>query len=246
MLLTLLTSICEDWTTKEHVDNENVIKALPPRTCSVDRMSREDKNLKDFLHIWTLRGKDIQKRNKMAEKGRKDREKQWGLEQAWFCSMLLLLLNVEIFGNVIHNTIVSFSDAVCIKESKTRTPNLIRLCEDVNSTGYEHSKTKVGMLKMMALPHCSLKRVNRNNLLYYMRVPAMCLLAFYLCSQTCRSTWTHRSQICKSDDIVEDFKTIWVTFITANGGGGTASVAPLYLHHGAPLLILALEGLRHF
>lgn len=78
MLLTLLTSICEDWTTKEHVDSENVIKA--PRTCSVDTMSREDKNLKDFVHIWTLQGKDIQKRNKMAEKGRKDRKKQWGLE----------------------------------------------------------------------------------------------------------------------------------------------------------------------
>lgn len=82
----------------------------------------------------------------------------------------------------------NFSDTVCIKESKTRTLNLIRLCEDANSTGYEHSKTKVCMLKMMALAHCSLKRVNRNNLLYYMRVPAMCLLAFYLCSQTCRST----------------------------------------------------------
>lgn len=122
--------------------------------------------------------------------------------------MLIILLNVEIFGNVMHNTIVSFSDAVCIKESKTRTPNLMRLCEDANSTGYEHSKTKVCTLKMMALAHCSLKCVNRNNLLYYMRVPAMCLLAFYLCSQTCRSTWTHRSQICKSDDIVEDFKTI--------------------------------------
>lgn len=38
-----------------------------------------------------------------------------------------------------------------------------------------------------------------------------------------------------------------MTFITANGGGGSAYVAPLYKqHHGALLLILVLEGLRHF
>lgn len=82
---------------------------------------------------------------------------------------MLILLNVETLENAIHNTITTFAYAAhqCIKESKMQTPSLIILCEDASFIGYEHSKTKVCMAKMMASLHCSFKCVNRNNLCFY-------------------------------------------------------------------------------
>lgn len=84
----------------------------------------------------------------MAEKGRKDRD-------ATGAGIGMILFSVAHFPQCrdiwkCHSQYYRKFFRFCIKESKMRTPNLIRLCEDANSTGYEHSKTKVCMLKMMA------------------------------------------------------------------------------------------------
>lgn len=82
-----------------------------------------------------LWGKNIQKRNKMAKKGRKDGE-------AVGAGLGMILFNVHVAQcrdiRKCHSQYYrKFSDSVCIKESKARTPNLIIPCEDANSTGYE-------------------------------------------------------------------------------------------------------------
>lgn len=104
---------------------------------------------------------------------------------------MLIFPKVETFENVIHNSIATCSGSVhqCIRESKMRTSNLIILYEDTNSIGYEHSKTKVCMMKMMAPVHGSFKCANRNNLCYYLRVSDMCVSWLFTCALKCAEAY---------------------------------------------------------
>lgn len=126
---------------------------------AICRMSRKTQCISKHY-----RKRKFRRWNKMAEKGRKD-----GSAAGAGIGVTLFNANANFsrcrnIWKVIHNSIATCSGSVhqWIRESKMRTSNLI-LCEDANSIGYERSKTKVCMIKLMASVHCSFKCANRNN-----------------------------------------------------------------------------------